>query len=360
MTKTVVIGFATPYIDINPSSPTYKDLVSRGWYVADGRSYPWTIIGNNYYISKDLALTFAKGLCGYDTIYDYSLPDPTYIYTFPISQSSQPVGTCPSGGTKGTNVIYIIQTQNNLVGTVEVVADILIWHLTSPVAKDIAYGISTDIPATWIDSDRSEQMAVIRGTDVFLDKRLTGGIGEVNLKLTDIKIISQKSGYTTQISYSPPPISGPPPILATWTIQGEKGMTGTVELISGIGLLWHITSPVKLDIYYGGSIATPATYVDSNGIDQMAVYQKGGWGNGTQDFALDQNYTGGVAEKYATSAEVDIVSSVPNKTMLIRYPSTAGGIGGSTGNKGASPYGMLTAIAFATIIIAVVSRKKKG
>lgn len=106
------------------------------------------------------------------------------------------------------------------------------------------------------------------------------------------------------------------------TINGEKGMRGTVELTAN-GWLWHITSPVILDIAYGGSVGTPATYVDINGKDQMAIIQMGG--AGVVQVALDDNYSGGLAEKWVNLTDVDIISQVSGYTVQLRYPKASSG-----------------------------------
>jgi len=93
----------------------------------------------------------------------------------------------------------------------------------------------------------------------------------------------------------------------TWTIKGEKGMTGTVEQIGY--LLWHITSPVKLDIGYGGPDAVPGTYVDALGRDQMVAIEKDVASKGV---FLDENYTGDLGEKWYPQDNVTL--TYPNGT----------------------------------------------
>jgi hypothetical protein len=109
----------------------------------------------------------------------------------------------------------------------------------------------------------------------------------------------------------------------TITIKGEKGMAGTVELTVN-GWLWHITSPITLDIGYGGSIGIPATYIDTGGIDQMAIIQMGA--NNVMQAALDENYSGGNAEKWVNLTDCDIVSSnypTPDgNTVQLHYPKS--------------------------------------
>lgn len=105
------------------------------------------------------------------------------------------------------------------------------------------------------------------------------------------------------------------------TINTQKNLKGTVEQIPG-GLLWHITAPIVKNFYYGSSDVVPATYIDAQGNEQMAVYGKGNWGNGTLDYALDENYSGGLAEKYAKSNEVRVLSQKPGMTMQLQYPKS--------------------------------------
>ncbi|MBU0778369.1 hypothetical protein KKF82_08940 [Patescibacteria group bacterium] len=101
----------------------------------------------------------------------------------------------------------IINTQKNLVGTVEISEAGMIWHITSPIVKDVYYGDPTlgDIPATWIDEANNEQMAIIRPTNnfVYLDRGLSGEIGEIEVPKRCVDIISSADGYTTKIRYPP-------------------------------------------------------------------------------------------------------------------------------------------------------------
>lgn len=115
------------------------------------------------------------------------------------------------GDGEGDKMIYQINTQKNLRGTVEKVAGCgelggWLWHLTAPVQKDIYYGCADTIPATWIDATGNEQMALIKkGTwypnDIALDNNLTGVFGEQYVRLEDVDIISEIPGYTTQLRY---------------------------------------------------------------------------------------------------------------------------------------------------------------
>jgi hypothetical protein len=67
----------------------------------------------------------------------------------------------------------------------------------------------------------------------------------------------------------------------TWVISGQNGLTGTVTLATGSTVLhWHLVAPTghpfpdtstTKDLDYGGATALPYTYVDGNGLDQMAV-----------------------------------------------------------------------------------------
>lgn len=108
------------------------------------------------------------------------------------------------------------------------------------------------------------------------------------------------------------------------TINTQKNLSGTVETRTS-DLLWHLTLPdgTKKDVSYGSNLATPCTYIDSQGNEQMAVYMKGGWG--TKDYALDQGYSGGPGEVYAASSEVTIVSNVAGKTVQLTYPKMSVG-----------------------------------
>lgn len=108
-------------------------------------------------------------------------------------------------------------------------------------------------------------------------------------------------------------------INTTIIIKGEKGMTGTIELTSS-GWLWHIASPVQLDIYYGGGIGDPATWIDKDGNDQMAMIQMGG--AGVLQAALDENYSGGSAEKWVNLTDTDIISQNSGYTVQLRYPKS--------------------------------------
>jgi hypothetical protein len=101
------------------------------------------------------------------------------------------------------------------------------------------------------------------------------------------------------------------------TINGENGMTGTVEWTS-IGWLWHITSPIIKNIYFGGDEnGIAATYI-FDGLDQMAMIQMGG--AGVMQVALDENYSGWNAEKWVNLSDCDIILQVAGQTVQLHYP----------------------------------------
>jgi len=101
---------------------------------------------------------------------------------------------------------YIINTQTNLKGTVEQMTGYLMWHITEPIKYDVSYGPEDGIPATWVDEKGVEQVAVIKtnawGTaDVALDENRSFENAENYIDITQVNIISAKSGYTTQLRY---------------------------------------------------------------------------------------------------------------------------------------------------------------
>ena len=133
--------------------------------------------------------------------------------------------------------------------------------------------------------------------------------------------------------------------LQTWRIQGEQGLTGTVTLSPGLGLLWNlkpasgITLPSTINdisttyllpsgmtkaIPYGGPLATPVVYVQSSGsynnTDQMGVYHIGGFGGGAYDYALNTEYSGGSGINVVSDA-VTVVSDVAEYVRKIHYPA---------------------------------------
>ena len=181
-------------------------------------------------------------------------------------------------------ITWNIDGEKGMTGTVEqLTAEYgLLWHITSPVVKDLWYGSPSAIPATYVDSLGRDQIAVIDNGYVHFDENYTGELGEASLPLDQVIITNMGVGYTQRVSIKSS--------YKTWNIDGEKGMTGTVEqLTAEYGLLWHITSPVVKDLWYGSPSAIPATYVDSLGRDQIAVID-----NGYVHF--DENYTGELGE----------------------------------------------------------------
>lgn len=82
---------------------------------------------------------------------------------------------------------------------------VMVWVLDTPwsfTGKPIYYGLPGDIPATWVNEETGdERIAVIRGDMVYLDTGLTGGYGEIALPISEVNIISQDPGKTTQIRY---------------------------------------------------------------------------------------------------------------------------------------------------------------
>ena len=108
-----------------------------------------------------------------------------------------------NGGTK----MWTINTQKDLKGTVEVTVDRgMIWHITSPFVRDINYGPMNSTPATWIDEKGIEQIAVIKtnewgAADIALDTDRSFGNAEIYKDVSEVDIISQKDGYTTQLGY---------------------------------------------------------------------------------------------------------------------------------------------------------------
>lgn len=103
----------------------------------------------------------------------------------------------------------------------------------------------------------------------------------------------------------------------TWTINGEKGMTGTVEDALEGGLLWTIASPIQKVIRYGLSFGDiPATYVDINNLDQLAVIR-----NSDGIVYLDADYSGGGGELSLTISEASITyPNGPTYTARIVLP----------------------------------------
>lgn len=96
---------------------------------------------------------------------------------------------------------------------------------------------------------------------------------------------------------------------STINIKGEKGMQGIVE-IRPEGPLWHITYPVKKDVWYGIVGDVPATWVNGN-VDGMAVVR----GN---DVFLDEGLSGGIGEINAKINDIEIISQTVGNTAQIR------------------------------------------
>ncbi|MBU0778385.1 PEGA domain-containing protein [Patescibacteria group bacterium] len=187
------------------------------------------------------------------------------------------------------------------------------WYIIMPDGSirrpDFGAKLEGDIPATWVNPEGEDRIGIIRGDTVFFKHDFSlvpyASPDSTNSMIYPISQVDVSypngTGYTARISLKE--------VLApkTWTIKGEKGMTGTVEQIGY--LLWHITSPVKLDIAYGGPDAVPGTYVDALGRDQMVAIEKDVASKGVY---LDENYTGDLGEMWYPQDNVTI--TYPNGT----------------------------------------------
>lgn len=161
--------------------------------ILSGNIFYWTIRENNVTVHTG---SYSQG--------NYSPEQIINDYNYKVSGNTVYINGTKVYPTGGDVTTYTINTQKNMTGTVEIITGGLVWHLTSPVVGDIHYGAETDIPATWIDLETgNEELAVIRGNTVYLDKGLTGDIGEVTVKLTDVIIKSQVTGKTVQLEYTP-------------------------------------------------------------------------------------------------------------------------------------------------------------
>ncbi len=134
-------------------------------------------------------------------------------------------------------------------------------------------------------------------------------------------------------------------IMKTWTINTQKDLKGTVGQTAGY-LLWHITAPFVRDVSYGGPDATPATWIDEKGVEQVAVIQMNAWGKA--DVALDSDRSFGFAEEYKEISEVDVLSEKAGYTVQLRYP------------KGVSMGTVAIGVGLLVGVMYVVLKKKKG
>ena len=173
---------------------------------------------------------------------------------------------------------------------------------------DFGAKLEGDIPATWVNPEGEDRIGIIRGDTVFFKHDFSlvpyASPDSTNSMIYPISQVDVSypngTGYTARISLKE--------VLApkTWTIKGEKGMIGTVEIIGG--LLWHIKSPVETDIWYGILNDIPATWVDPDtGKDSLAVIRMS-----NNMVYLDKNYTGAIGEIEKKISEVTI--TYPNRT----------------------------------------------
>lgn len=196
--------------NFNPSLPNKFIEVLFTWYLTSYKipdviccSYGVFMLKSSDRIAGEVVETFNNSEShNIDLYFNMDIPEGYYLTTVidcfaqevPIHAEAQIYAVIEDPA----QMNWLIDGGAGMKGHVEA-KPYMYWYITSPINKIIAYGLPTDVPATYVDGHGNDQIAIIRyeENNVYLDEDYLG-VAKVIKNLSEV-IITDNPGYTSRI-----------------------------------------------------------------------------------------------------------------------------------------------------------------